>query len=238
MGRTLKQLKEDDYRNLTEEEISSFTKAFSALKQVNDVWPGQLGQAYDVFLKHYGWHIRLDMSLDMIIPFIKQGNQAVDDYFVQHLKKDQKIIGKLALRKFPHRKEMIETAFKAHGRRNYLISVPLFLMLSEGIFREITGQDLFSKNAKKSMFMKNLKDDKIVIPVLSHVVEAATNGDIIALRFDKDQYLEYPHVLSRNPILHGVDYAYGTITNGYKALSQFEFVIESIHMALTGDLTR
>jgi len=233
MSRTLAQLKKDKYENLTEEEISSFKEVWSILHNaVNNTWPNQYKEAFDNFLKHFGWHIRLDMSTDDLIPFIKKGSNAVDDFFIKQLRHDRSAIRRQACEKFPHRKEMINSAFNAHSKRNYLQAVPLFLMLSEGIFREISGLDLFSKNSKKTVFIKSLKVDKKVTLLISHIIEAVTNGDIIGLRFDNDEYLKYPNVLSRNKILHGADYTYGNATNAYKALSQFEFVIESIYIAL------
>jgi len=236
MNRTLKELQKDNCQNLTTEEIDIFNHITSTLhKAVNDTWPNQYREAFDMFLKYYGWHIRLWMSLDELIPFIKEGNDAVNQYLIKNLRWSTFAVRNKAMRRFPHRKKMISAAFFAHWRGDYFTSIPLFLLLSEGIFREISGGDMFSKHSKpKAAFIETLKNDKKVIPMLAYIIEAVTNGDIIALKFSNDDYKQYPHVLSRNRILHGVDYQYANSVNAYKALSQFEFVIESVYMAVHG----
>jgi hypothetical protein len=198
-------------------------------------WPKEWGEAFDVLLRNYGWHIRLWMHPNDLIPFIKQGDDIVDKYFIKKLRWATFRLRWQAGKRFPHRRKMINSAFKAHWQGNYLASIPLFLILSEGIFRELTGEDLFAKKTKSKManVVKQNQGVKI-IPMMTHIIDSVSNCDIIGLRFSDDEYLRYPNVLGRNKILHGADYAYGNKVNAYKAISQFEFVIESVHMALTG----
>jgi len=236
MSRTLKQIEKDNYQDLTDEEINGFTQAVSTLNQaVNNTWPNQYKEAFDMFLKHYGWHIRIWMSLDELIPFIQQGNDAVDRYLIKQLRWSAYWIRRKAVKRFPNRKKMITAAFSAHFRRDYYASIPLFLLLSDGIFREVSGVDMFSRHSKsKTAFIENLKNDKKVIPMVAYIIEAVTNGEIIGLKFSNEEYLKYPHVLNRNRILHGEDPDYANRVNAFKALSQFEFMIEHLYMALNG----
>lgn len=236
MSRTLAQIEKDGYDTLTEEEISSFKKSMLLLHDaVHHKWPKEWGEAFDVLLRNYGWHIRLWMHPNDLIPFIKQGDDLVDNYFIKKLRWATLRLRWQAVKRFPHRRKMINGAFNAHWQGNYMASIPLFLILSEGIFRELTGENLFSKKHKSKMagVFKQGQELK-VIPMMTHIIDAVSNGDIIGLRFSDDEYLRYPNVLSRNKILHGADHSYGNKVNAYKAISQFEFVIESVHMALTG----
>lgn len=236
MSRTFAQIEKDGYDTLTEEEIASFKNTMLLMHDaVHHKWPKEFGEAFDIFLKNYGWHIRLSMHPNDLIPFIKQGDHVVDHYFIKKLRWATFRLRWEAVRRFPHRRKMINSAFTAHWQGNYLASIPLFLILSEGIFRELTGEDLFAKKPKsKTVNVVKQKQDIKIIPMMTHIIDAVSNGDIIGLRFSNDEYLRYPNVLSRNKILHGADHTYGTKVNAYKAISQFEFVIESVHMTLTG----
>lgn len=236
MSRTFAQIEKDGYDTLTEEEISCFKSTLLLFHNaVHHKWPKEWGEASDVLLRNYGWHIRLWMHPNDLIPFIKLGDDEVDKYFVRELRWAALRIQWQAGKRFPYRRKMINSAFIAHWQGNYLASIPLFLILSEGLFRELTGEDLFSKKPKSKIAgVVKQRQDLIVVPMMTHIIDAVSNGDIIGLRFSNDEYLRYPNVLSRNKILHGADYAYGNKVNAYKAISQFEFVTESVHMALTG----
>ncbi|HTM98541.1 MAG TPA: hypothetical protein VL088_07360 [Pedobacter sp.] len=234
MGRTLAQIEKDGY--VTEEEASSFMKTLALIDEaVNHKWPKEMSEAFDVFLKNYGWHIRLWIHPNDLIPYILKGEDVVDKYFIKKLRLATFRLRWQAVKRFPHRRKMINRAFLAHWQGNYWASIPLFLILSEGMFRELTGENLFAKNPKsKTASVAKKKQNIQITPLMSHIIDAVSNGDIIGLRFSNDEYLKYPNVLSRNKILHGADSNYGTKVNAYKAISQFEFVIESVHIAFTG----
>lgn len=234
MGRTLVQIEKDGY--VTEEEAKIFMKSWALINDaVNNKWPKEMSEAFDIFLKNYGWHIRLSIHPNDLIPYILKGEDVVDKYFIKKLRLATFRLRWQAIKRFPHRRKMINSAFLAHWKGNYMASIPLFLMLSEGIFRELTEEGLFAKNPKSKMAsVVKKKQDVQITPLMAHIIDAVSNGDIIGLRFSNDEYLKYPNVLSRNKILHGADGNYGTKVNAHKAISQFEFVIESVYMALTG----
>lgn len=236
MSRTLAQIEREGYHTLTEEEKNSFTETLKLIQDaVNNQWPKQFGEASDLLLRTYGWHLRLWMHPNDLIPYMKIGDEAVNKYFVKHLRRASFRQWLQAVKRFPNRKRMINKAFFTHWAGNYMLSVPLFLMLSEGIFRELTGEDLFSKKQKSKVSDTAGQNPNIkILPMMSHIINAVSNGVIIGLRFAGDEYLKFPNVLSCNKIMHGADPNYDTKINSYKALSQFEFVMESVHAALTG----
>lgn len=196
-------------------------------------WPKQWGEAFSSCLEKYGWHLHLDLSNSELTPFINQEKGIIDTYFIKRLGSVLDQIESLACEHFPHRKKMINSAFKAHRDGNYIASIPLFLMLSEGVFRDLTEEDLFAKTSepKTAKFVKKNKE-KTIFPFMRSIIDAVSNGCIIGLRFSKNEDLEkYPNVLGRIRILHGADFSYDTEINAYKAISQFEFVTESVRMA-------
>ena len=60
-----------------------------------------------------------------LIPFIKQGDDAVDKYFIKKLRWATFRLRWQSIKRFPHRKKMIDCAFKAHWQGNYLASIAL-----------------------------------------------------------------------------------------------------------------
>lgn len=241
-NRTLGQLEKDNYENLSESEKEGLVNMWQAFARLvdtaNNLWPQQHKQAFDLLLKTYGWHMRMWMSFDDLTPLVIKNDGSIDRYFIKSLWWSLWRIRIKAIKRFPHRKRAINLAFKAHIMGEYELSVPAFLILSEGIFREMSGGDIFAKRSKeKEHFIEQLKVNKKVPPLIPYTIEAVINGEIIGLRFSNGDDLAYPNVLHRNRIIHGVDIKYGTKVNSYKAISQFEFIIDTVYMGFTEDLS-
>lgn len=235
--RTLFQLEKDNFQSLTETEkeglINLYRSTISFNHKLMYVLPKEYNEAFDIFLRNYGWHIRINMSLVELIPYIKLGNDAIDKYFIKKLKRSLSQIKRNAIKRFPHREKSIQLAFKAHRRGEYELSIPAFLILSDGIFREMTKADVFSKkSSEKIQFIEKLKNNEKTTPIMAYTIEAVINGDIIGIGFSKEGYKEYPHLLNRNRIIHGADYEFGCEVNSYKAISQFEFILENVYSVL------
>ncbi|MEJ5994970.1 hypothetical protein WG904_11130 [Pedobacter sp. Du54] len=239
--RPVGQLKNIPVEEWTEEEKASgiaLAKMMVELKRVAQFeWPQQIKDASSLLLQHYGWHVRLDIAFGDLVPFMHKGDHEVDRYMINGLNSSIKEISELAVLRFPERAKMINLAFTAHNRNEYELSVPAFLILSEGIFREMSNADIFGKSARakarKNEFIEKLKKDNEIISLLPYTIEAVIDGDIIGLNFSKQDYLKFPNVLHRNLIIHGESKDYGTRTNSFKAISQFEFVIRFVYMAFT-----
>lgn len=236
--RPIGELKNIPHEEWTEEEkLSGIALAKEMIKLKNVVqneWPQQIKEASSLLLQHYGWHVRLDMAFGDLIPFMHKGDHEVDGYMMDGLNSSTTKIQELAVSRFPDRAKMIDLAFIAHKRGEYELSVPAFLILSEGIFRSMSNTDIFGNNpkakAKKSEFIENLKKNKEIISLLPYTIEAVIEGEIIGLNFSKQDYLKFPNVLHRNLIIHGESVDYGTKVNSFKALSQFEFVVRFVYM--------
>jgi hypothetical protein len=235
-NRNLKQLKADNYENVTLAELNEVTGKNDPRLGLAERINRSLHLGFDLFLRMYGWHVRMNMAFDDLAPFMLKGSDHVDNWFAQSLGSDVNRIRDAALKRFPARKRLIELAFKSHRRKEYELSVPALLMLSEGIFRDLTGTDIFSKEGPGNR--KTPKADTVLklkqrstSSSIAHVIEAVTDGSIIGLSFSNLQDTKFPNVLHRNRIIHGYDLTYGSKINSYKALSQFEFVTESVFQA-------
>lgn len=235
--RTWGELERDNYSNLSDSEKEGLLKATQTFlklgKLLNNELPRQYRDGFDLLLKEYGWHLRKDMSFHGLIPLVKKDDGSIDKFFCDSLWWSLWRIRQKAIKRFPSRKRAINLAFKAHRRGEFELSIPAFLILSEGIFRDLTKGDIFSKRSKeKDSFVEQLKKNKKVIPLISYSIEAVINGNIIGLSFSNKDDLAYPNVLHRNRILHGSDTDFGTKVNSYKAISQFEFIVDLVYLAV------
>jgi hypothetical protein len=241
--RTLAELKKVNYQDLTEEERESFEKLAHGLvdfkhRMTHEI-PKQYKLAFEYVLANFGWHIGSWMAVESLTPYLTKGTSSMNEYFISYLEKQLKELQSSAINRFPHRSRAIQLAFKSHQRGEYELSVPAFLILSEGIFRELTETDIFSKSVRKrslkdkAVFIKSLKDNPKIAPLITHIIEAVINGEVIGLQFNNDLDIQtYPNVLHRNRIIHGFSYEYGTIENSFKAISQLDFIIEMVYPAL------
>ncbi|MBC7539746.1 MAG: hypothetical protein H7281_13070 [Bacteriovorax sp.] len=239
--RPVGQLKNIPVEEWTEEEKSSSIalahKMVEFSKVVQNDWPQQMRDASSSLLKHYGWHVSFDIAFGSLVPLIQQGDNEVNRYMIDTISSSITEMQDLAVSRFPERAKMINLAFIAHTRGEYELSVPAFLILSEGIFRGMSQADIFGNSpqakARKKELIENLKKDNEIISLLPYTIEAVIDGDIIGLNFSKQDYLKFPNVLHRNLIIHGESVDYGTKVNSFKAISQFQFVIRSVYMAFT-----
>ena len=86
--------------------MNSFKKTILLLHDdVHHKWPKEWGEAFDVFLRNFGWHIRVWMLPSDLIPFIKQGDDAVDKYFIKKLRWATFRLRWQSIKRFPHRKK-------------------------------------------------------------------------------------------------------------------------------------
>lgn len=236
--KTIEQLRNTPIENWTEEEKSSGVTLVKTMIKIKDfyqkVLPKQMNEASSLLLQHYGWHIRMNMAFDNLIPYMNAGDEEVNTYMMKRIYSSIRAIKRTAIERFPERAKAIKLAFRSHRRGEYELSIPAFLILSEGIFREMTHADIFSKTSKsKKEFIEKLKEDAEIISILPYTIEAVINGDIIGLNFSKEDHLKFPNVLHRNLIIHGASIEYGTKVNSYKAISQFEFVITFVYLAFS-----
>ncbi|WP_211328012.1 hypothetical protein [Algoriphagus antarcticus] len=215
------EMERDNYSNLSDSEEEGLLKTAEAFLTIGKFITNELPQQYkdgsDLLLKEYGWHLRMDMSFHELIPLAKKDDTSIDKYFCKSLRWSLWRIRRKAIKRFPTRKRAINLAFKAHRRREFELSIPAFLVLSEGVFRELTKGDIFAKKSKeKTSFVEVLKKNTNVIPLIPYTIEAVINGDIIGLSFSNGDNLAYPNVLHRNKIFHGADVDYGSRVNSYK----------------------
>lgn len=115
----------------------------------------------------------------------------------------------------PQRARMIRSAFAAHKRGDFAASIPVLLAQADGICREVTGVQLYSRR-KLEPLTEGVRPH--VLAVLAAVIEPSpmTAGE-------KDR-VGLTGILNRHAVMHGESTDYDTALNSSRAVSLLIFV--------------
>jgi hypothetical protein len=181
-----------------------------------------------MLLAKRGWYLNGEMSLRLINIIGDEINKGkyvnADKYMRYYFDENYRTIKKNILTEFSNRSKILKKAFRAHERKEYSLSVPIFLIQADGICYESAKVSLYSKEKKK--------------PKIAYVIESLNVGNYtsamllpisrnIPLYANENERTEpdYPKgSLNRNQVLHGETIDYGNKINSYKAISLLSYV--------------
>lgn len=175
-------------------------------------------------LLDYGWFVEYWMQpMDVFKALLSNDPKTVDRLFASYLKSNLKEIENNITTRFPERKHILQSAFKAHRRKKWELSIPVLLTQIDGIFREITSKEIFSKrdNKNPSRWLDQMNESNV--PKLSlAVLEPLRKSEVFAANFN--DAMKYPFMIHRNSILHGYETNFVNETNAYKTLSLLNYI--------------
>jgi hypothetical protein len=126
---------------------------------------------------------------------------------------------------FPHRKEILETAFYLHNENMYIASIPLLLSQAEGIFSEGFTKSFYSRRNDKRNKIKSVLNEELGEAFNLFMSQTLNSNEFgqTSSRNEPSHKLLGPN---RNGILHGEKghLDYGTKVNSYKAISLISYV--------------
>ncbi len=176
-----------------------------------------------------GWYLDLEMTLPGLWSLQKaivEGNsdeaeRALTEYFrenTRHIEED-------LINLFPHRAKILSSAFSAHLRGEYELSVPVFLAQSDGICQELIGIQLFRKRGN--------------VPAIAEYVETLAGDTFqaallyplcVTLPISASQHERSNSFigLNRHQVLHGESTQYGNEINSLKAISLLNYVSHAL----------
>lgn len=151
-------------------------------------------------------------------------NLYMETYFEDNI--DQ--IEELTIKRFPQRKEIIRKAIKCHKNGDYELSIPVLISQADGIFREMTSKEFYSKrnNINAENIIAEIKNDNFK-EFSIWVLEPLKQTQLISANFRESK--DNPDFLHRNPILHGEDNEYANKRNGAKSLSLLNYVVKVVY---------
>jgi len=198
---------------------SSLTQIFS---ESFEKLPDRFKDAFLTFSEH-GWYVDLEIPLPDIWEIEEmfrenhtaKGDEALGRYFEGRRGEIEKYI----CDNYPHRRNLITSAFKAHKSGDYALSIPVFFAQADGICKDNFKRIFFKKNKKRltDKYFKEIASDSLLealtAPLERRVPEGKDNTE------SKKSLLVLRHM-----VMHGESLDYGTKINSLKAVSLINYI--------------
>lgn len=198
------------------DDIDKFVKSVSALATID--WNLIINRQYEavMFAAQHGWFAQPEFDLSQIselsIAATANNNEMLNQKFSVFIEDcEVEILDRLLL-DYPDREHLINEAFSLHREARYYASIPLFLMLAEGIGFGKTSFSVFNTSQNKPEVAKYFK----TIKSKSRSIEDMFSRPLVE---NHPLSRNKPGKLNRHTVLHGKDLAYGTKINSLQALS-------------------
>lgn len=193
---------------------------------------------YEKIITYYmrkGWFWDFEIPVDSRTLEIFYNEPAIFENFMKdYFNNKVEDIDQIVKDRFPERHKIISKALFCHKNMDYELSIPIIIGQVDGIFRDITGKDMFSSRDNRAekvfeKFKKRNTNNKMLSAALTPLKEYR----MLTLSFNKVK--DYPHIVSRNSILHGYDINYASETNGLKTISLLNYVVRVVYDILHSD---
>ncbi|GIV65173.1 MAG TPA: hypothetical protein DCE76_07100 [Anaerolineaceae bacterium] len=211
--------------NIISPALENFLESFRLLPEHTQVALLTLG--------NHGWFFDLEMPLPFLWELENALNEgdtteaetALVDYFRENL---QSIENRFTA-KFPHRAKIINSAFNAHKRGEYELSIPIFLAQTDGVCYEVINQYLFmrvrgEKKPSTAIYVDSIASDTFRHALLSPLSQPLP---ISASKNERDKSF---NELNRHQVMHGESLDYGTEINGLKSVSLLNYVTQVLRL--------
>ena len=179
-----------------------------------------------MILGTHGWYLDLEIPLPGLWKLEKaladgdahEAEQALIKYFRERTPEIEKSL----IKNFPNRAKVLCSAFKAHSRGEYDLSVPVFLAQTDGICQELIGTELFRKGRvhATAKYVEKLAMDSFRTALLYPL--SVTLPIWASERERNDTFAD----LNRHQVLHGESTEYGTELNSLKAISLLNYIAQ------------
>lgn len=206
-------------------EYDRMVRAFEqTIRRMKAAMADEAWKAYPLLVR-YGWYPDLSWPMsveDMALDLLMHGRtRAADSALTEYFGKRSAGIARELTLTYPRRAPALRSAFWAHNRRRYYLSIPVFLSQADGICSDILGTQLFKKRRNKLLVAAAIEaagDEfwaAMLLPI-SVVAPISTSTEV-----DRP----FPAgALNRHAVLHGQSLDYANRVNSCKAISLVNFV--------------
>lgn len=184
-----------------------------------------------LLLGRHGWYFDLNMdffSLWDLRKSLEEGDiQKAENTLLHYFEDHLDYIESSIVQKFPNREKIIQPAFKAHRRKEYVLSIPVLLSQTDGICKEVVGDYFFLKKDKKP------KTAQYVEQIAANTLRAALSSPLAHTlpisASESDRSADF-NELNRHLVLHGDSLDYGTKTNSVKGISLINYIAQILKL--------
>lgn len=205
---------------LDQQALESLASLQGRMKQV----PGEMAEL-SVQLAKRGWYLSMDMPFTFLYAvrraLTEKRFQVVDSALMDYFKRQWRRIESVLLDSFPDRAAILKSACRAHRKKNYSLSVPVFLAQADGICSELVGVGFYSRrkgSPRTASAMERFGRSSLALSLLEPLRVAG------ALNAFEDERHQYPDVLNRHEVLHGKSVDYATSISSFRAFSLLAYV--------------
>jgi hypothetical protein len=182
-----------------------------------------------VELAKRGWYLGLDMPFPFLYAVRRllreKSFDAVDKALISYFEKEGRGIESIILSDFPNRAVILEPAFRAHRKKQYALSVPVFLSQADGICAQLLGVGFYSRQKgrpKTASAAERFRGSEFISSLLEPL---RVSGALNAFENERDQY---PDILNRHEILHGKSVDYATPISSFRVFSLLAYVASAV----------
>ncbi len=180
-------------------------------------------------LSENGWFLDTSISIaefSILQNLIEQGDfDEVERFLLTHFENKLDQIENLISKRFPNRQKIIKSAFNAHRRGEYELSVPVLLSQTDGICNEVAKGYLFMRTNKKpqvARFVESLNAYSLKAIILSPLVAT------LPINASEKERPDGFTGLNRHMVLHGDSLDYGTHVKSLKSISLMNYIVQCL----------
>lgn len=182
-------------------------------------------------LAEFGWFVDPEMPVAQTFALdrsLAEGNLAnAENELVKYYEQNLDKIQARLLKRCPKRAHIFESAFNAHEREEFVLSIPVFLAQIDGICKERINFCFFrTSNGRPATakYVDGIPAESYTAAVLSPLAQK------IELHAHSDPLTDEPGKFMRHAIMHGNSTDYGTKENSLKAVSLLSYVESMLHL--------
>lgn len=172
-----------------------------------------------------GWYLDFEWTMPQVYALkdaIAEGELAeVEKELVKHFEERLDGIESALVEKFPKRARIFQSAFAAHRRKEYELSIPVILAQTDGICKEITQKYFFIRQDKRpqvAAYVEQTFADEFKAALLSPLCKT------LPIAASEKERSSESDLLNRHAVLHGESVSYGTQINSLKAISLINYI--------------
>jgi hypothetical protein len=186
-----------------------------------------------VILAKQGWYYDVNAPINRLLKVDNLIEKDIlDDIQIDYFRKEMNNIRENAIKKHPKRKEIINSSFNAHERKEYELSIPVLFTQIDGIYDELAEDSFFSwsnKGQAKSDFINNLHltdIDKAALILFTEQLPVLYSRS--KRKKEKNESGMEFNALNRNQVLHGEVTDYASEINSLKTISLLNYVVQML----------
>ncbi len=180
-------------------------------------------------LGQHGWYVDFELPFRAIFDFARHigsdDHAAAEQVLCHYFDGRMAALLKQVEQNFGHRHQVLASAFLAHQRGDYDLSIPVILAQTDGICFEVTKVQLYTLSKSKHFRKAFPNADGAITAAL--LAPLSTELPLVLPQSKRTAHLP---VLNRHAILHGESCDYGTRENSSRAISHLAYVMSVLSL--------